>query len=242
MLKLKDVYDLQGKQLKFADWYFQAEWFPEIGNMLTYRLSSELLEQLDADGRIKVIELVNPYIDGDRVCEMHTLWFDDQPFAIHQRAGRGGTDHKARWLTDKAAYLDACKYLLGILPLDTEEDLRDPNEVVYPEEIFCFYGHDFSVQFGHALESKSMNAQVIHAHRIANVFQLGDYLALFESGQNEPPEYLRRDAFVMKLERVLGATDFGDNPQAYERVQEGVGCIGLYRECSRPDNVTVVKV
>lgn len=46
-----------------------------------------------ANKRVEQKVLHNPYIDGHRVQELYTMWFDDKPFGIGQEAGRGGSDH-----------------------------------------------------------------------------------------------------------------------------------------------------
>lgn len=75
-------------------------------------------------------------IDGERIIQLSTLWFQDKPFAVYQLAGRGGKDHKALYVTDKAIYLSFRQYLEAFKVFEMR--IIDPDEktLIYT----AFYG------------------------------------------------------------------------------------------------------
>lgn len=146
-MKVKTVYTLPATPIALTDWVLRDDWFPEIS--VTSNLGTDVLEELEKEGRLKVKCLVDFYIDYRRYAAMHTVWFDELPVFIVQNAGREGDDHFNRWVTDLPRYLQLLGYLQSKIPLEIRFEATDPEKEVFPEEIFRFYGMDFSDQVGY---------------------------------------------------------------------------------------------
>lgn len=146
-MKLKTVYTLPATHVALTDWVLRDDWFleiPDVNNRI-----SDVLEELEKEGRLKVKCLVDVYIDYRRYAAMHTVWFDELPVFVVQNAGREGNDHFNRWVTDLPRYVQLLNYLQSKIPLEGYSEAVDPEKEVFPEEIFYFYGTDFSGQLGY---------------------------------------------------------------------------------------------
>lgn len=92
--------------------------------------------------RLVAKKIADPYIDGRRICTLGTLWFDDKPFAVYQKAGREGRDHQELFVTHKQLYIESRKYLEsfrnydGVYPIDPCKPYK---------ELTNFYGHSFEL-------------------------------------------------------------------------------------------------
>lgn len=93
----------------------------------------------DTNTRVQLREICLVDYDGERMWALATVWLDERPVMIVQQAGRGGTDHRERYVTDRSAYFDMVAYLHGLQQPDPEEGLViDPDEPL--AELTCFYG------------------------------------------------------------------------------------------------------
>lgn len=244
MLEIKELYNLPYKALSLTDWVLRDDWFPELSASLTC-FNSEVLEVLQAEARLQVRELVNVYGDGYRVTEMHTLWFDGEPVFIVQNAGRGGSDHRKRWVTDSARYWALLAYLFSkCCTSDEAFDSVDPSTQVYEEEVFCFYGQDFSAQFGYAVEPRAPGYCLMgHATSLVPGAGTDWVLAMLDKAVAQPHPYIRRGACVLQLSRALTQAELDSNPRLTQSL-EGTSFDRYvwYVPASRPDNETVLSV
>ncbi len=241
-ITLNDVYALPGTPQDLREWVLRERWFPEVPN-LAYDITTEVLETLQAEGRLRVVELAAPYIDGNRVAELRTLWFDGAPFAVVQDAGRGGDDHRRRWVTDAKAYAAALQYLLQHLVLNARtEDLVNPEAPFYPEEVLNFYGHDFATQLGFAPEPRNDQYQFLgESTRFLGGPDNGLMLVLF-AGDAAPAEFVRRGGTVMRFEREPNEAEIAINPRLATGPDDGNQRCLWYRVCERPADAPVVSI
>ncbi len=241
MLKLKEIYALEGKTCALTDWVMRDEWFPELSNGVS---SGPLLDVLQSEGRIQVKELANPYIDGNRVAELHTVHFDGEPVLIVQQAGRSGCDHRKRWVTDAPRYFALLGYVLSKTSSeDSNFEFADPEKLVYPEEVLCFYGHDFAKNFGIDIEAKAPGYQLFpHVENLVPGCDPSRILAQVTAGLT-PSSYIRRDECVMQLDVALTREELDSNPRL-EATLEGDknNRYFWYRRCERPQDAPVLKV
>lgn len=243
MLQLKAVYAIDAPVLALTDWVLRPDWLPEVEG-LEWGITTELLETLEAEGRLKVKRLVEKYHDHRRFAAIHTLWFDGKPVMLTQNAGREGDDFKQRWITDTETFVVLCSYLRSRLATDvSQEDTVDPEALFYEEEIFQFYGEDFASQFGFQCEPVTDGYQV-HSQIQQILPQVARDLYLVEARAGlEMPEYIRRRGFVLKKERPVSEEEHASNPRIREVCEEsGYPQTYLYRGCDRPENTVVLSV
>lgn len=215
MMKISKIFELPSQELKLEDWVLRGDWFPELPD--PHRLeSSEVLAVLAAEGRLAVKQLVYLYVDGSRDASMHTLWFDGTPVAIVQNAGRSGRDHQRRWVTNGPVFLALEQYLVSKMLSDEDLDVVDPESEVYEEEFLCFYGNDFTAQFGIELEPRRQDVLLLPVTRgvMASYNDDRHYLAQLPENAPEPAEYLRRGAFVLRRVREFSREELEqENPR-----------------------------
>lgn len=243
MLQLKALYAVDTPALSLTDWVLRADWLPEVEG-LEWGITTELLETLEAEGRLKVKCLVHKYHDHRRFAAMHTLWFDGKPVMLTQNAGREGDDFKQRWITDTEAFVGLCSYLRSRLATDVHpEDTVDPEALIYEDEIFKFYGEDFAAEFGYQCEPVTEGYQV-YAQIKQILPQVDQDLYLVEARAGlDMPEYIRRRGCVLKKERPVSEEEHASNPRIREVCEEsGYPQIYLYRGCERPENAVVLSV
>lgn len=84
--------------------------------------------------------------DGRRTWQLFTVWLDERPVMIVQRAGREGDDHIARFVTDAGTYGEMIKYLREITAEEEEisEHVAPDAEV---EGLDRFYGYSLDGSF-----------------------------------------------------------------------------------------------
>jgi len=99
--------------------------------------------------RILVKKYVNEEIDL-RSFEFFSVWLDDRPFMIIERAGRGGDDYYETYITDFKAYTDAGVYLRSLYyedehnkptVMDPAKDIPDLG-VFYQNDVRNYYNPD----------------------------------------------------------------------------------------------------
>lgn len=244
MLKIKDVYKIAGIVRPLTEWVLRERWFPEAASALSL-LGTPALEAMQAEGRLQVRELVNPYIDGYRIAQMHTLWLDGHPVLIVQDAGRGGDDHHKRWVTDGPRYFEMLAYLLSKLAVENEaHDITDPEAEVYEETVFSFYGKDFGEQFGYKAEPRTKGYCLMpHALHIVPGCDATWVLALLDASVAEPAAYIRRGDCVLALERHLNAEELASNPAMTPFLKSGQPARYVwYRPSARPAGAAVLSV
>ncbi len=244
MLKLKEVYALPAQPVDLTQYVLREEWIPELqGSLDLY--NGELLEELQTEQRLQLKCLVDDYIDGHRVVQMHTLWFDGHPLCIVQNAGRSGRDHSRRWVTDPRQYLQMLAYLVSKIKVEANDnDLADPEEVVYEEEVFCFYGSDFASRFGYTTSERTPGYLVFpRGEHLVPGASSELVLVSLDSRAGEPAEFIRRGSFVMQRYRALSRAELDLNPRLEAALIEGaVPRYFWYRQAARPDDQPVVSV
>lgn len=240
MIKIKDVYALPSNVRDLTDWCFREEWVPEVFN--TFQISSELFEILSKENRLVVKTLINENYDGERIAEMHTLWFDEKPFAIVQAAGRSGCDHRARWITDQATYVALVGYLLKHLH-DTNvfmpSDVVDPEAEVFEEELLSFYGKDFAKNLGIESEPRRRDVLLLANERsLVPGLPTDMYLVMLKVGAPDVADYIRRGSYVLKKHRLLTKEELLEkNPRVVEvNDSDGRDRVYLFEPCARPVN------
>jgi hypothetical protein len=78
----------------------------------------------EEDERIEVREYAYVDFDGRRVWELASIWFDEKPVLIFQRAGREGRDHHERFIVDPDQYWELVKYSYT-LPRSEDASFRE---------------------------------------------------------------------------------------------------------------------
>ena len=103
--------------------------------------------ELESNQRVEVRYLKDFCFDGRRVWILASVWFDGKPVMIIQNAGREGSDHERRFLTDTSTYKEMVGYIQSLLSSVTEDDLviTDPDSEV--PDLDKFYGHSLSSEF-----------------------------------------------------------------------------------------------
>ncbi|WP_162570971.1 MULTISPECIES: hypothetical protein [unclassified Variovorax] len=240
MLKLKEVYLLPTKPVLHTTWVLSGQWLPEIQD-LDSNCTTEFLETLDLEKRFDVRQLMFEYFDGERSAQMHTLWFDGKPVCIVQDAGRGLRDHHRRWVTDAAAFEQLVAYLRSRLPCE-QVHISDPEADLYPEEVFCFYGMDFSERFGIQVEPLTPGFMLVQS---VNLFKDRRPVpeVLLSTTSAEAPAYVRRGSSVFKLVRPVSDEEHAANPRIAQVLAED-GFIGhyWYERTTRPEGLPVISI
>jgi hypothetical protein len=246
MLKLKAIYDLPYKRLALTGWVLRDEWFPEI-QVLSSLMGSDTLDILENEGRVEVRSLISDYIDGNRICEMATVWFDGKPVFIAQDAGRGGRDHRRRWLTDVPLYWTLVAYLLSKVGLQEVDhtDVADPEALFYEEEIFDFYGTGKAERFGFKYEPRAEGYCVMFdAHRIIDGASREHAIVMLAKSVGTPAAYIRRGSCVLELQGPLTQVELDSNPRLEACLKEDAvhDRYVWYRQVPRPESAVILSV
>lgn len=95
--------------------------------------------EVEENEKIVLKYYADPYIDGRRVWQLFSVWFDGKPVMVCQKAGREGRDHTDAFVTDPKAYNEMNEYLFSL----RDEYLWDDN-IYSPdsdiENLISFYG------------------------------------------------------------------------------------------------------
>lgn len=241
MIKLKDVYTIEGTKMDLGAFVLADSWFPEEDIDCLYQ--SEVLQKLIEDGRIEVRRLIYESTDGYRYAAMHTVWFDQKPVFIVQQAGRSGRDHFQRWVTDRPTYNELVAYLLSFCERRDIYDVADPEKLLYEEEVFYFYGNYFGNQFGIAQEPQ--RKVLILEYRTISLNQKPDLYAVFlPMADTKPlPAYIRRGGFVMEFLRELSREELDEENSRINLVNDETGYHRghLYQKCEAAPEGTFVQ-
>jgi hypothetical protein len=97
--------------------------------------------------QIKVIK--EHYFDYRRLWRLATVWFDGVPVMVVQNAGREGTDHFTRYITNRIQFVNMCVYIDKIILNQTPPDEYDDyiNENECEPGLTHFYGQDLNGVF-----------------------------------------------------------------------------------------------
>lgn len=107
--------------------------------------------KINTDSRVVVKYHKNFDFDGRRFWRLSSLWFDGEPVAVLQNAGREGDDHSRRFITDRDKFLELCSYLRSCLKQDTNDAKIDSDVTDGDTEIGLplieFYGNKLGGHF-----------------------------------------------------------------------------------------------
>lgn len=243
MLKLQDVYALPGTPIEMS-WGIRSVWFPEVE---TYQecIDSDAAAEIKAEGRLVVKCIFERNFDGDRFADMHTIFFDEKPVMVVRDGGRGGRDYRDRKITDPMAYLQLCHYIRQKMNVDVnDDDVASPDELVYAEELFNFYGGtDFASELGYTCEPRAEGFQILGE---ASRFIKGckpEYAFVEAREGIEMPLYVRRRGYVVKRVRSLTAEELASNPNiAAGALSDEFTQFWFYEPCERPVDAIVVAI
>ena len=252
MLKLKDIYALPAKKLSFQAWdsiSLRSDWFPEIAN-LEWGLTDLARAELDGEGRFETREIGYHQADYRRFAFLGTLWFDGHPVAIVQNGGREGDDHKARWITDRERFFALCAYLQSKLAPDVaEQDIHDPESVVYEDDLLCFYGQDFGTALGFPPEPTTegfllLRLRELWHHVATQDLDQGWLFIAVKPEIVEVPAYLRRGSYLMRQVRAATPADFSSDAPMYPHLMEqGYTQFYWYQPCvSHPTTEKAISI
>lgn len=245
MLKLKDVYALPSTVVPLAHCIIGSKWFPEVRDM-EYYVPHTVWQAMDEEGFVTMRQVVYQNFDGERSAGLYTVWFKEQPVGIIQTSGRGGDEYVDRWITDPGIYAVLCQYISTKLASEDElKDFHDPERVIYPEEIFFFYGNDFGKQFGHPSEATAEGFMPYFSETKRLLPGIAHDLELVTAQpQHSPmPEYLRRHQHVFKRVREVSPDEHAMNPRLEQISREdGYTQFYWYAACERPENAEVLSI
>lgn len=85
------------------------------------------------------------YQDHRRFWALRSVWFDGKPIMLLQNAGREGDDHRKRYITDLAAYLEMVNHIHSLVEVQLEQEtfesnVTDPNK---PEPNLTKFYHGY---------------------------------------------------------------------------------------------------
>lgn len=148
------VYQHKITREEVPSWYDLEGFFPEL------RIETETpLERL----KLRTHHYEN--FDGERGWNLASIALDDIPFMIIQKAGRGGRDHEARFITDAGVYRQAILYLI-------QTSAPPDSEVINPEEdrpeLTAFYGHSLNEFFNPNITPQYKVGDVVEAMVLEN--------------------------------------------------------------------------
>jgi hypothetical protein len=244
MFKLKEVYGLPSTPVPLAQHVITEKWVPEVPGV-AFGLEHSAVVAMDEEGFLKVKQLVYSSADGERYAALYTMWFRDAPVGIVQVAGRGGRDHFKRWITDHDQFLQMCNYLrTKISNGDDQVDVYDPEQLVYPEEVFHFYGEDFGSGFGYPAERRTEGFLVLFdGPRLIPGCPENCVLVMAESQFEPMPEYIRRGEYVLRQVGKVSDEELARNPRVAENsYDKGHNQIYWYEQAPRPENAKVLSV
>jgi hypothetical protein len=241
MLKLKDMYALPATPVLLTECLIGPKWFPDIAEM-EYHVPYSAWQAMTEDGLLTVRQVAYHDCDGERTVGLYTLWFKGEPVGIFQSSGRGGDEYVDRWITDAAAYAVVAQYVRTKLASDELKDFHDPERMVYPEEIFHFYGTDFGTQFGYPAEKRAEGFMVYWEDLIPGLDHKMT-LVTAEPKHSPMPEYLRRGGHVMQRVREVNAEEHARNTRlALISKEDGYTQFYWYTPCDRPESAAVLAI
>jgi hypothetical protein len=198
------------------------------------------------EGRVQVRCIFERNFDGDRFADMHTIWFDSMPVMVVRDGGRGGADFRSRMVTNAALFSALCEYIRQKLqPAQAGDDLVDPDKLLYPEELFNFYGGiDMAAELGYAVEPKVEGFMLIpHVHRIIPQAPDGHILVQAKPEVGEMPQYLRRNGSVLQRVRALTDEELAGNARVGEHSRAtGYTWLYWYVQADAPAGAKVVRI
>lgn len=243
MMTFRQLFDLPRTPAPITSWEFSSYWFPEIAGL--WSTDDAVIEQIVADGRIRISNVVDERYEGDRFATMSLLRFDGEPLLVRQEAGRGGRDHRRRWVLNRTQAMVAARYLASLMlsaaTMDDSEEVVDPDELQFPERLLSFYGTDHQEIFGIPVAAKNHTEKSVmlmpNDRGLLGTFPHDQTIVLVQAGHPAPAEFIRRGGCVMRRSRRLTKHEIEtENPRMSQHNEEtGVGQVYLYADCARGD-------
>jgi hypothetical protein len=100
------------------------------------------------NSRVEIRILQHIYIDGRRYWELATVWFDNKPFGVIQRAGREGRDHREAFWTDADIFAEALLYLYSLVVVHKENKPKITSLEFNESKLVDFYGYCYLGSLG----------------------------------------------------------------------------------------------
>jgi hypothetical protein len=148
-MKAKDLYALPPIRTSKELWSY-IQLFPNFNsNDFQTNECAEIEERFYAE---------NSY-DGERCFILSVLAFNNKPFAILQKAGRGGSDHKEIFITCKETYLAALAKLQELI--DDPIEIIDENKDI--PELTAFYNDTLEAYYDPNLKPKYKVGDIVLA-------------------------------------------------------------------------------
>ncbi len=125
-----------------------------------------------------------------------------------------------------------------------QEDLASPSLMMYPEELFNFYGGtDFAAELGYVVEP-IVKGFVVCADSKRVIPRCNPDHVLVEARPDLPmPQYIRRNGYVMQRLRSLTDEELERNPLVIPNaIESGFTQHWWYEQCERPEDAVIVKV
>jgi hypothetical protein len=245
MITLNTIYALPCETLNLAHVGLREDWFPELES--TGSDLYAIQDQLVTDGRLgrlMVKQVLYHYIDGERDASMNSLWFDGQPVALVQNAGRGGRDHQAQWVSNEIGYRALMQYLRDLMAQANPLQITDPDEPHFEETFLSFYGFHFAETLGFTPEPCRSDVMLMPSHNVLPGLPENSAVVLLRVAAPDLPMYIRRGGAVFRHERLLQTDELTlRNPRIVEIHKElGFDRIHLFLACDRPKDTPVQSV
>lgn len=241
MITLSQVYALPATKIPLTQFVLADTWFKATD--LDFLYDGEVLQGLEADGRLEVLQLIYESADGYRYAAMYTVWLDKSPVFIVQQAGRGGQDYFNRWVTDEKGYLELLAYLQEFSASPRVEDVASPDKPLYEEAVFHFYGSYFGDKFGFPQEPRR-KVLLMETRNILSTVDANSVLVLLNKADTVPlPSLIRRHDSVFEHVRQLTREELdADNPRInLHNDASGVDRVYLFRPCPNPPQGAVIQ-
>lgn len=152
--------------MKLSDFYNSDKWnYPysndKFGIYPIFSISVTIPEiyiddiDYEKNTRITIRRYHNPYIDGERVCEVSGVYLDNKPVMLYRHGGRGGHDQNDRFITDLPLYREMVKYLQSFAYHEEpeESDVFDADQDIL--SLNRFYNYDIEIGRGIKPREKS---------------------------------------------------------------------------------------
>lgn len=94
-------------------------------------------QAIEESNRIEVKKHFFHNFDGERTMSLYSVWFDNKPIMVTQGAGRGERDHRMRFITDIAMYIEMIGFIRSCSS-DVVYDVYSETENI--PELTMFYG------------------------------------------------------------------------------------------------------
>lgn len=250
MFSISQLYKLQGIAQSLDN--LNSTWLRELGDLDNSAEGiDKVFEKWMSESRIKLVQVAGDYIDGYRIAEIHTLWFDGEPVAVFRDGGRSGRDFRSRTITNLNQYQNLVRYMRQTLAdhLDVEvheDDIEDATTEMQPEDFLDFGGVDYCAKLGFPKEPRSpgfLLLQDVGSGTIWKHLNNLDLVLIFATEEiSEMPEFIRRGKLFVQKFRLMSAEEHAESPDVLEVMGIQYTHRYLYKVCSKPENAQVVKI